>query len=132
MNDTQILDAVRNALRAFAVDNTPASPALLGQEADWIDMQRGHGRQQQPLMEDEYGHARPYPLVYETTAVIENHGHFPGQRTHRTTVLSARQYWQCKHYPSAIDNYFSRDKCEHGCDTTELRWNYSGCKPAIS
>lgn len=42
-----------------------------------------------------------------------------------------QHYWRCAHYPSAIDNYFSRDKCEHGC-LSELRGTPNECKPATS
>jgi hypothetical protein len=45
------------------------------------------------------------------------------------TVTNGREtqrFWRCKHYPSAIDNHFTHDACEHGCDKSELRWSDNG------
>ena len=41
-----------------------------------------------------------------------------------------QNFWRCAHHTSAIENFFStRQTCEWGCHTTELRWYHSGESP---
>src|SRR5258708_3656693 len=41
-----------------------------------------------------------------------------------------QKFWRCKHYPSAIDNYFAtRTVCDYGCcHESELKWHHSGTR----
>jgi hypothetical protein len=47
-----------------------------------------------------------------------------GDAKSRKTVPS--RYWKCRHYPSAIDNHYSGEKCEHGCHEVDPRWHDHG------
>jgi hypothetical protein len=97
MNDTQILNQVLASLRMFAVDNMPASPSLLGEEADWIERKRADRRQAKEGMDGS-------PLNAELYAKL-----FPVKK------FVYQNFWSCEHHPSAINNFFDSD-LRGGCD----------------
>lgn len=116
MNDTDILDKVLASLRLYAHDGTPASPSLLGLEADWIERKRT-----EEASERRVAPGTNWPYTHGLCASCQQpfHGIEPCKQA----------FWKCAHYPSSIDNFFNADSCEHGCDRTELRWYHNGCHP---
>lgn len=45
---------------------------------------------------------------------------------HVCTGQEKQEFWRCLHYPSAIENWWVKRDCEHGCQNNPLRWFDNG------
>jgi hypothetical protein len=127
MTYREILEESIRAMRIVANNGMPFSPASLHFYANWMEREMIENERRKPVTHSEptlteVG-GRQHLGGKEYALVVDTKGHY-GWR--EVAGPQQQAFWKCKHYPSAIDNFFRAEACEHGCHERQPTWDSNG------